>query len=120
VNKETDIMNAAFIDYKIKELQANRGVLRAVKNGGQFFQDIINTCETEIAAYEKLKGAAKNQVPLYVVVVEHPYTDCCDSGSYDKDRYYFTDKDAATVAHDALSVINGKKYVYMDTEEVTI
>lgn len=56
------------------------------------------------AIKQALEALTDNEIKIYEVIVEHPYSGCCEA-SYDKDVYRFTSKIGAEAFAEAMKKV---------------
>ena len=64
-----------------------------------------------------LSEEANNGV-IYEVIIEQPYTNCCERGEFDKDVYRFTDESHAIAFMTAMKAIHDPRHVSKHVEDI--
>ena len=95
-------------DFKSQNTPVNR----------DFIAREIATCQPQISELKlALSLLTEEDSEIYEVIVEMPYTNCCDSGSFDKDIHRFSRRENADAFANAMKAL-GEKYVSINVEKV--
>lgn len=92
-------MDITYIKRRIEDLEQQVAAYSDKKKVNQtdWVIEQINLMKGELKSRRKLLKLleSRTNLEIFTVTVQHPYTNCCDMGSFDKDVYYFSSQDMA-------------------------